>query len=35
MSGDAESHELTVNIRPGQETVIEYEVGKTPVVSDD
>lgn len=33
MTGDAESHELTVNIRPGQETVIEYEVGGTPVVS--
>jgi serine/threonine protein kinase len=35
MSGDTESHELTIHIRPGRETVIEYEVGGQPVVSDE
>jgi len=35
MSGDTESHELTVTIQPGRETVIEYETGGTPVVSNE
>jgi hypothetical protein len=35
MSEDKESHQITVNIRPEKETVIEYEVGATPVVSED
>jgi hypothetical protein len=35
MSEDKESHEITVKIRPEKETVIEYEVGATPVVSED
>ncbi len=35
MSEDKESHELTVTIHPGAETVVEYEVGGTPMVSDE
>ena len=35
MSEETETHELTVTIRPGRETVIEYEVGGTPAVSDE
>jgi hypothetical protein len=35
MSDDKESHEITVNIRSGHETVIEYEVGGKPVVSEE
>jgi predicted Ser/Thr protein kinase len=35
MSEDKESHELTVTIRPGAETVLEYEVGAAPVVSNE
>lgn len=35
MSEDKESHELTVTIRPGQETVVEYEVGGKPAVSNE
>jgi hypothetical protein len=33
MSGDNQSQEVTVTIRSGKETVIEYEVGAKPVVS--
>jgi serine/threonine protein kinase len=35
MSEDKESHEVTVDIHSGHETVIEYEVGATPVVSEE
>jgi hypothetical protein len=35
MSEDTQSKEITVNIRPEKETVIEYEVGGQPVVSDE
>ena len=35
MSEETETHELTVTIRPGRETVVEYEVGGTPAVSDE
>jgi hypothetical protein len=35
MSEDMESHELTITVRPGVETVVEYEVGGAPVVSDE
>jgi len=33
LSGEARGKELTVRIEPGRETVIEYEVGKEPVVT--
>ncbi|HET6463627.1 MAG TPA: serine/threonine-protein kinase [Candidatus Krumholzibacteria bacterium] len=35
MSEDKESHELTITVRPGADTVVEYEVGGAPVVSDE
>jgi len=35
MSEDTQSKEITVTIRPEKETVIEYEVGAQPVVSDE
>jgi hypothetical protein len=35
MSEDNQSKEITVTIRPEKETVIEYEVGSNPVVSED
>lgn len=35
MSEDKESHELTISVRPGAETIVEYEVGGAPVVSDE
>jgi serine/threonine-protein kinase len=35
MSEDKQSKEITVTIRPEKETVIEYEVGSNPVVSED
>ncbi len=35
MSEDKESHELTIEIHSGQDTVVEYEVGKAPVESDE
>ncbi|HKW14061.1 MAG TPA: protein kinase [Candidatus Krumholzibacteria bacterium] len=35
MSEDTQSKEITVTIRPEKETVIEYEVGAEPVVSDE
>jgi hypothetical protein len=35
MSGEEKRRELTVTIRSGQNTVIEYEVGGTPVVAEE
>jgi serine/threonine protein kinase len=35
MSEDNETREVTVDIQPGRETVVEYEVGGKPVVSEE
>ncbi len=35
MSGDVAPKEITVTIRPNHETVIEYELGRDPVVAED
>jgi predicted Ser/Thr protein kinase len=35
MSGDETRRELTVEIRPGRETVVEYETGGEPVVAEE
>jgi len=35
MSEDNQTHEITVDIQPGHETVVEYEVGGKPVVTEE
>jgi hypothetical protein len=35
MSGDPVPKEITVTIRPNRETVIEYELGRYPVVTEE
>jgi len=35
MSEDNQTHEVTVDIQPGHETVVEYEVGGKPVVTEE